>query len=350
MAYGTPNDPVAGTVITVAYAVANFLEPIRALRAFSGGADPPGTGYVVTSDSTSATTWKTMLAAIISAVGGTPVKTSGDTMTGNLTFTGNGIGVQLGGSSGANRGRLSDFGGTSTNLVAHNNELWIFGQDGVTILAKIKSTVAEFLAAISATAITGTGTVTGNRLAASISDGVTAPVSIHANQAAITNPNLRAASADVAALAADSNALGGVAPAGYAVSAHTHTLLNGFTWHAGLTAENTAGQSPTATYADLTSAAVTLDRAGTWLILAALTWTVGSGGPTGNFQIVVNGVAQTPDADVPGISGSPDQTITLFARVSASNGHVAKIQIKETGGGGFTQVRNGRIVAIWLAP
>ena len=57
MAYGTPTDPVAGTVITVAFAVANFLDPIRALRAFTGGSDPPGSGYMVTSDSTSATSF-----------------------------------------------------------------------------------------------------------------------------------------------------------------------------------------------------------------------------------------------------------------------------------------------------
>jgi len=68
MAYGTPTDPVGGTVITVAYAVANFLDPIRALRAFTGGADPPGSGYVVTSDSTSATTWKTVQTAITAPV------------------------------------------------------------------------------------------------------------------------------------------------------------------------------------------------------------------------------------------------------------------------------------------
>lgn len=61
MAYGTPSDPVGGTVITVAYAVANLLNPIRALRAFTGGTDPPGSNYVVTSDSVSATTWKQLV-------------------------------------------------------------------------------------------------------------------------------------------------------------------------------------------------------------------------------------------------------------------------------------------------
>lgn len=84
MAYGTPADPVAGTVITVAYAVANFLDPIRALRAFTGGADPPGTGYVVSSDSTLATSWKT----ILSIIGYTPANKAGDTFIGPIAAPG----------------------------------------------------------------------------------------------------------------------------------------------------------------------------------------------------------------------------------------------------------------------
>jgi hypothetical protein len=84
MAYGTPANPVAGTVITVAYAIANLLDPIRALRAFTGGTDPPGTGYVVTSDSVGATTWKTVVSVVLGAIGYTPLNRDGDTMTGPL--------------------------------------------------------------------------------------------------------------------------------------------------------------------------------------------------------------------------------------------------------------------------
>lgn len=57
MAYGTPTDPVGGTVITVAYAVSNLLDPIRWLRGMTGGSDPPGSNYVVRSTSTTATSW-----------------------------------------------------------------------------------------------------------------------------------------------------------------------------------------------------------------------------------------------------------------------------------------------------
>lgn len=49
MAYGTPTNPVAGTVITVAYAIANILDPIRALRANTGAADPPAANRVAVS-------------------------------------------------------------------------------------------------------------------------------------------------------------------------------------------------------------------------------------------------------------------------------------------------------------
>ncbi len=58
MAYGTPTDPVGGTVITVAWAQANVMIPIRWLRLMTGNADPPGSSYVVVSDSTTGTTWR----------------------------------------------------------------------------------------------------------------------------------------------------------------------------------------------------------------------------------------------------------------------------------------------------
>lgn len=57
MPYGTPANPVSGTVITVAYAVANLLDPIRWLRIMTGNADPPGSAYVVVSDSSSGASW-----------------------------------------------------------------------------------------------------------------------------------------------------------------------------------------------------------------------------------------------------------------------------------------------------
>lgn len=74
MAYGTPADPVGGTVITVAYAVANILDPIRWLRLLTGNADPPGSNYVVVSTSMSGTTWAKITADVIADGAVTPAK------------------------------------------------------------------------------------------------------------------------------------------------------------------------------------------------------------------------------------------------------------------------------------
>lgn len=65
MAYGTPADPVSGTVITVAYAVANLLDPIRWLRLMTGNADPPGSAYIAVSNSTTGVTWSKITADAI---------------------------------------------------------------------------------------------------------------------------------------------------------------------------------------------------------------------------------------------------------------------------------------------
>ena len=60
MPWSAPVDPVAGTVITVTWAHANVVQPLQWLRLMTGNADPPGTGYVVGSDSVGATSWKTI--------------------------------------------------------------------------------------------------------------------------------------------------------------------------------------------------------------------------------------------------------------------------------------------------
>ena len=81
MAYGTPTDPVAGTVITVAYAVANILDPIRWLRQLTGNADPPGSNYVVVSSSTTGTAWSKIPTDAINNGAITNAKISDDTIT-----------------------------------------------------------------------------------------------------------------------------------------------------------------------------------------------------------------------------------------------------------------------------
>jgi microcystin-dependent protein len=97
MSYGSPSDPVAGTVITVAYAKSNLLDPIRWLRLMQGNADPPGSSYVVVSDSTTGTTWKKVPADALAAgvavanLGYTPVNKAGDTLTGPLVVPALGV-------------------------------------------------------------------------------------------------------------------------------------------------------------------------------------------------------------------------------------------------------------------
>jgi hypothetical protein len=93
VAYGTPTDPVGGTVITVAYAVANILDPLRWLRLMTGNADPPGSAYVVVSDSATGTTWRKVPAdalaagAVVAHLGYTPVSRNGDFMAGPLLLS-----------------------------------------------------------------------------------------------------------------------------------------------------------------------------------------------------------------------------------------------------------------------
>jgi hypothetical protein len=88
MPWSAPVSPTPGTTILAAYATANIVNPILWLRLMTGAADPPGTGYMVTSDSAAATTWKTGIAAIGAVLGYTPVNKAGDTGIGDLTSTG----------------------------------------------------------------------------------------------------------------------------------------------------------------------------------------------------------------------------------------------------------------------
>lgn len=102
MAYGTPSDPVGGTVITVAYAVANLLDPIRWLRLLTGNADPPGSSYVVVSDSTTGTTWRKIPTDAIADGAVTTVKIADLGVTAAKLSAGVGSnGFLLGNSSGA---------------------------------------------------------------------------------------------------------------------------------------------------------------------------------------------------------------------------------------------------------
>lgn len=94
MPFGSPVNPVPGTVITAAYAVTNILDPIRWLRLMTGNSDPPGSAYALVSTSTSAVAWSKIGPDALAPgtatgnLGYTPVNKAGDTGIGNLSSLG----------------------------------------------------------------------------------------------------------------------------------------------------------------------------------------------------------------------------------------------------------------------
>jgi hypothetical protein len=96
MPWTAPVNPVAGTVITVAYATANILDPIRWLRLMTGNADPPGSSYVPVSGSVSSVAWGKVTADVLAngavtdiAMLNQKVNRSGDSISGTLVVGGN---------------------------------------------------------------------------------------------------------------------------------------------------------------------------------------------------------------------------------------------------------------------
>lgn len=353
MAYGTPTDPVAGTVITVAYIVANVLDPIRALRAFTGGADPPGSNYWLRSNSTSSVSWVTRATEVLSAIGYTPVNKTGDSMTGELVFADN-TGVSLGASSGT-RGRLYDATGVLTVLRGHNNRVGIYNADLTVQMADFQATSFTVPGSINGAtlglsggaSIAGTLNIGGTTTAGAINSGPLTASTVVGTSGVSTG----AGSVLARALHTGTQAPSTISPQG-AGSGFDSDNLDGTTWHAGLTAIDNSGVSPGSTFVDLTGATVTLNRAGTWLILANSLFTMTATDGRGELQIVVNGVAQTPVARTAQTNPAKETWASTFTTVSVSSGHVAKIQVRfiAGGGGGICNVVPGRIVAVWLAP
>lgn len=151
MAYGTPADPVGGTVITVAYAVANILDPIRWLRLLTGNADPPGSAYVVVSDSTTGTTWRKVPAdalaagAVVAHLGYTPANAAGQAFGGAVSAT-----------SLSSSGAIAATGGVSGASLSA-------GAGGVATTGNVSGVNGSFSGSVSATGGYGAvGGTTGN--------------------------------------------------------------------------------------------------------------------------------------------------------------------------------------------
>lgn len=173
MPYGTPTDPVAGTVITVAYAVANLLNPIRALRAFTGGSDPPGSNYWLRSDSTSAVSWVARAAEVIAALGYTPVNKAGDTMTGTLTMTTAANSVSAAGTittSSVSANSIVTSGGISANNSIATAATLIGANASITSTATAAVHNGTVDVRVAGTSVLSRATHTGTQPASTISD------------------------------------------------------------------------------------------------------------------------------------------------------------------------------------
>src|SRR5262245_51555851 len=80
MAWTTPVTPVTLTTITVAWAQQTVVDNLNWLRAITGGASPPGSGYSLESVGVAATGWVQH------------VRRTGDTMSNDLVLTRSGAG------------------------------------------------------------------------------------------------------------------------------------------------------------------------------------------------------------------------------------------------------------------
>lgn len=87
MPWNSPVNPTPGSVITAAFAIANWLDPIRWLRLMTGNADPPGTAYVVVSSSATATSWAKVPTDALADGAVTAAKMASGAALGNLPYT-----------------------------------------------------------------------------------------------------------------------------------------------------------------------------------------------------------------------------------------------------------------------
>lgn len=271
MAYGTPTDPVGGTVITVAYAVANLLDPIRWLRALTGGADPPGTNYVVRSTSTSATEWSKVTSDMIAA------------LTGQLSF-GAVAGISFYGNGGSARSSVRDYAAQGLVFNVHGDSFEIYDQ-----------ALANQMFQAYRSGGVAYGKIGGNVIWHTGNDGPGGGL--------------------------DADTLDGVQGSGYAVAP------------AALAARGTS-LALTTSYQDVPSASVTATATGTYLVMAAVKFNSTSTDGNNRASVYVNGVAVST-AEMVGSTGTTqiNHPSCMFL-TSITSGHVVKIQAKKDSGSG----------------
>jgi len=110
MPWNAPIVPIGGTVITVAWAGANVVDPITWLRQITGNADPGAANRVLVSVGPTTSAWGQIPDAALAVP---KVSKVGDTMTGDLQVNRGGSGAP-----------------TTGYLILGNNGGWYFGFDG----------------------------------------------------------------------------------------------------------------------------------------------------------------------------------------------------------------------------
>lgn len=121
-----------------------------------------------------------------------------------------------------------------------------------------------------------------------------------------------------------------------------------------LSANATATDTLTTSYADTTGCTLNLNIDGYWLVMANVLFLKGSTDTECSCQLVFDGVAQS------GITGISPPTATTYTGMASrqwvvqvtSQPKVAKLQCKKTSGGGTSQsiITNTNIIAVYLKP
>lgn len=152
------------------------------------------------------------------------------------------------------------------------------------------------------------------------------------------------------------NGGGRVVAAALADTANDSSALQSVTWKAPLVAGAFPSQVLTTSYADVAGLSVSLNRTGTWLLLATMRflWDPAGGDASqlGNTDMTVNGAEVVFAGDVRFANAGTDQDTTMFMQTVtiASQPQTASVRAKKSGGSGSAQARSGQIVAIWCAP
>ena len=370
-------------------------------------ADPPGANYWLQSSSGTAAGWVDRATAVLAALGYTPVNKAGDSMSSNLQFTVNGAGPTF-----HRGGKIADYDDISgTGVQAGDNVFDVRTEDFSSsilraafadsqptfkasniwhaasaptfagALAALSGTFTNAVTAASATiagalsagsaaisgglnAVTGafssdvsvggtlgvtgaqtnSSTIQGTRLISTQATG-TAPLTVSSTTQV---PNLNASQVVGRAPGTGSGDLPILDANGRVPDA---ALLLDQSWHAGLEA-NGAILTLSTTPTDVTGATITIDRAGTWLIVASAILSADSAAGGANCIVTINGVDDNHVMFVVGSSASADAATCGYTNIvtGMTVGMIVKLRGVKGSAGGAAEIGANRLNGIWLAP